>query len=198
MRHFSSESIFHWLLKKCILPTTIAAVIRETNFFIKIMQPISQTFPEKMESNRQRVPKKNCHKVVSCWAQDKTIAKDKDPSSRVKMHQFFFFWGGVYHHFMYTCWVDVISLTCLTFKISLIASLDILFSDSFILQIKITKGEHKNIFCGPSKIFKNISWRTDICLKFFMAPTKTLRSLLLHTECTVLKSCLYSEAATES
>ena len=142
------------------------------------------------------MPKKNCHKVVSC-AQ---LLRTKILAAGSKCIKFFFLRGegDFYHHFMYTCWVDVISLTCLTFKISLIASLDILFSDSLILQIKITKGEHKNIFCGPSKIFKNISWRTDICLKFFMAPTKTLRSLLLHTECTVLKSCLYSEAATES
>ena len=142
------------------------------------------------------MPKKNCHKVVS-FAQ---LLRTKILAAGSKCIKFFFLRGegDFYHHFMYTCWVDVISLTCLTFKISLIASLDILFSDSLILQIKITKGEHKNIFCGPSKIFKNISWRTDICLKFFMAPTKTLRSLLLHTECTVPKSCLYSEAATES
>ena len=38
------------------------------------------------------------------------------------------------------------------------------------------KIEHKKIFCGPSKILKNISWPINICLKYFMAPTKTLWS----------------------
>ena len=31
------------------------------------------------------------------------------------------------------------------------------------------------MFCGPSKDFNNISWPINICLKYFMAPTKTLR-----------------------
>ena len=42
-----------------------------------------------------------------------------------------------------------------------------------LLKVKIRK-EHKNIFCGPSKIFKNISWLINICLKYFMTPVKTL------------------------
>ena len=33
----------------------------------------------------------------------------------------------------------------------------------------------KKVFCGPSKIFKNISWPTNICSKYFMTPTKTLQ-----------------------
>ena len=36
------------------------------------------------------------------------------------------------------------------------------------------KIEHKKIFRGPSKILENISWPINICLKYFMAPTKTL------------------------
>ena len=43
------------------------------------------------------------------------------------------------------------------------------------LKNKILKIEHKKIFRGPSKILKNISWPINICLKYFMAPTKTLR-----------------------
>ena len=35
------------------------------------------------------------------------------------------------------------------------ASLDILYSNPLNLKNKITKIEHKKIFCGPSKIFKN-------------------------------------------
>ena len=54
------------------------------------------------------------------------------------------------------------------------ASLDILCSNPLNLKNKITKIEHKKIFCGPSKILKNISWPINICLKYFMAPTKSL------------------------
>ena len=46
------------------------------------------------------------------------------------------------------------------------------------------KIERKNIFCAPSKILKTISWRINICLKYFTIPTKTLRFPLL---CTVPK-----------
>ena len=63
------------------------------------------------------------------------------------------------------------------------ASLDILRFNPFNLKNKIMKIEHKKIFRGPSKILKNISWPINICLKFFMAPTKTLRRSLLHTQC---------------
>ena len=55
------------------------------------------------------------------------------------------------------------------------ASLDILCFNPFNLKNKIMKIEHKEIFHGPSKIWKNISWPINICLKYFMAPTKTLR-----------------------
>ena len=55
------------------------------------------------------------------------------------------------------------------------ASSDILCFNPFNLKNKIMKIEHKKIFCGPSKILKNISWPINICLKYFMDPTKTLR-----------------------
>ena len=55
------------------------------------------------------------------------------------------------------------------------ASLDILCFNPFNLKNKIMKIEHKKIFCGPSKILKNISWPINTCLKYFMAYTKTLR-----------------------
>ena len=45
------------------------------------------------------------------------------------------------------------------------ASLDILCS-------KIMKIEHKKIFCGPSKIVKNISWPINIWPKIFHDPHK--------------------------
>ena len=54
------------------------------------------------------------------------------------------------------------------------ASLDILCFNPFTLKNKIMKIEHKKIFHDPSKILKNISWPINICLNYFMAPTKTL------------------------
>ena len=54
------------------------------------------------------------------------------------------------------------------------ASLDILYSNPLNLKNKITKIEHKKIFCDPSKILKNVSWRINICLKYLMTFTKIL------------------------
>ena len=65
------------------------------------------------------------------------------------------------------------------------ASSDILCFNPFNLKSKIMKIEHKKIFRGSSKFLKNVSWSINICLKYFMAPTKTLRPPVLHTKCTV-------------
>ena len=54
------------------------------------------------------------------------------------------------------------------------ASLDTLCSNPLHLNKEITKIEHKKIFCGPSKILKNISWPINICLKYLMTPTINL------------------------
>ena len=53
--------------------------------------------------------------------------------------------------------------------------LDILCFDHFNLKNNVMKIEHKKIFCGPSKVLKNISWPINICLKYFMTPAKTFR-----------------------
>ena len=79
-------------------------------------------------------------------------AKDKAPSIRVKMYQTFFFYFYNYLHY-----------------------LDSLCSNLLNLKNKITKIEHKKIFCGTSKILKNISWPINICLKYFVTSTKILR-----------------------
>ena len=60
------------------------------------------------------------------------------------------------------------------------ASLDILCFNPYNLKNKIMKIEHKKIFRVPSNILKNISGPINICLKYFMTPTKTLRPPLLH------------------
>ena len=55
------------------------------------------------------------------------------------------------------------------------ARFDILCSNTLNLKNKNTKIEHKKIFCDPSKTLENISWPVNICLKYFITPTKTLR-----------------------
>ena len=67
------------------------------------------------------------------------------------------------------------------FKRPLMSSLNILCSDRHnflkeVTQKKNRKEAHKKIFCGPSKLVKNILWPINICLKYFMAPAKTLQA----------------------
>ena len=71
------------------------------------------------------------------------------------------------------------------------ASLDILCSNPLNLKNKITKIEHKKIFCGSSKILKNISWPINICLKYFMTPTKTLSCHVFPSSSLCYSICSY-------
>ena len=67
------------------------------------------------------------------------------------------------------------------FNIPLMAILDILCSDPHNCLKEVTKKikkADKKIFCDPSKILKYISWPINICLKYFIAPAKTLCPLL--------------------
>ena len=66
------------------------------------------------------------------------------------------------------------------------ASLDISCSNPLNLKNKITKIEHRKIFCSPSKILENISWSINICLKYFMNPTKPLQPTPTHPPPTYL------------
>ena len=171
MKHFSTWSIFHWSLKKCLLPISIAIVVREKSSFIKIMQTISPNYP--WENGVKLIKRAEEKLSQSCVLS--SIAKDKDPSSRVKMHlkKFFWFLPPFTLYLLRGC--DLFNMSYFSL-ISLIASSDISLClstlnkeiiDHFNLKIKITKGEHKKIFwsCGPSKIFKNNSWPINIYLK---------------------------------
>ena len=60
------------------------------------------------------------------------------------------------------------------------ASLDILCFNPFNLKNKIMKIEHKKIFCGPSKVLKNISWPISIYLKYLMTPQTPPLSYILN------------------
>ena len=72
-------------------------------------------------------------------------------------------------------------------------SLNIFCSNPFSLKNKIMKTENKQIFCGTWKILKNISWPMNICLKYFLTPTKTLRlpSYILNVQSLRLRAAAY-------
>ena len=77
-----------------------------------------------------------------------SIAKDKDPSIRIKMHQTFFLCSPLFTLYLLSrC--DLFDITSFSL-ISLMASLDILHSNPLNVKNKITKIEHKKIFCGSS------------------------------------------------
>ena len=100
-----------------------------------------------------------------------SIAKDKDPSIRVKMNQTFFFIFITFALYLLSgC--DLFNMSRLS-QIFLMASLDILCSNHLNLKNKITKIELRKIFCSPWKILKNIPWPINICQKYFIAPTKS-------------------------
>ena len=98
------------------------------------------------------------------------IAKGKGPSTRGKMHQTFVLFLPLFTlHLLSGC--DLFNMSCLS-QISLMASLDILCSNPLNLKNKITKIEHKKIFCATSNILTNISWPINNCLRYFMTPAK--------------------------
>ena len=76
------------------------------------------------------------------------------------------------------------------------ASLDILCFTPLNFKNKIMKIEHKKMYCGPSKILKNISWRINMP-KIFYDPCKNPPPPLLETKCMVpkirggMKNCFY-------
>ena len=95
-------------MKKCLLAISIATIVRETNSFVKIMQLIRPNYPwENGDKQIKITGEKLSQSCILC-----SITKDKDRSSRVKMHQFSF---KFLPPIIYTCWVDMIYLTCLVF-----------------------------------------------------------------------------------
>ena len=122
-----------------------------------------------MEADRKSLLKKVCHKGVSCSPSLRSGTLVTGLKSIVNFSFLLYF---------YYCLLSCSSKDW-------ICCLHILFWLSPIdsqfwhlpLKPKIVKirKEHKNIFCGPSKIFRNISWPINIWLKYFMTPAKTLR-----------------------
>ena len=101
-----------------------------------------------------------------------------DPRNRIKTHpkKNFFFFFDFYYYFSHTRVNFTFCLTCLILVWIPFKSRRPLYVLKEITK-KIRTKEHKEIFCSTSKIFKNISWPINICIKFFMAPVKFLRPL---------------------
>ena len=138
------------------------------------MHPISPSYGWENGVKQIKITEKNLSQscVLCQLLRSKTLASG---SACIKHFSFF------YHYLPYVCRVNVIYLT----RLVLMARLDIWCSNSLYLKNQITKIEQKQIFCGPSKIFKNGSWPINICLKYFMTPTKTLcpPSYILNVQC---------------
>ena len=112
-----------------------------------------------------------------------SFTKNKDPSIRVKKdpcvkHFFFSFTTTCLISAEWMSGCDLFNMSCLS-SITLMYGLDILSSNPFNFKDKIQKTKQKKIFCSPSKVLKTTSWSINICLKYFMTSTKTLRSPLL-------------------
>ena len=86
----------------------IAAVVRETYSFIKIMQFISPNYNWENGVKQIRLLKKICHKscILCQLLRTKTVAS----GSKCIKHFFYF-----YRYSSYICWADVIYLTCHVF-----------------------------------------------------------------------------------
>ena len=106
------------------------------------------------------------------------LLRTKTLALESKCIKYFFYF---YHSLPYICCAEgmwfISHVMSFLNLLKLMASLDILCFNPFIcnLKNKIFKIEQKKIFRGPSKILKSISWPINICLKYFMAPTKTIR-----------------------
>ena len=122
---------------------------------MKMMQPISPNYNwENGVKQTKVIEEKLSQSCILC--QLFSIAKDKDPSIRIKMGQTFFLFLPLFALYLLSgC--DLFNMSCLS-QISLMASLDVLCSKVLNLKIKIQKIEHKKIFCSRSKILRNISW----------------------------------------
>ena len=161
--------------KNIFLPIFIAVVVRETYSFIKTIQPISPNYNWENGVKQIKITEENLSQ--SCMLCQLLRPKTLPPGSKCIKHFLFYF----YHYFPYICCVNVNYLTRLVF---LKSSWWLVWI--FCASTSLRKQNIKNI-SGPSKILKNISWPINIRLNYFMNPTATLQSPLLHTWCTVPK-----------
>ena len=103
-----------------IVAVFIAAVVRETNSFIKIMQPITPNYNWENGNKQIKINEENLSQscILCQLLRTNTLAS----GSKCIQHFFYF-----YHYLFYICRVDVIYLICLV----LTTTLDILWSNPF-------------------------------------------------------------------
>ena len=129
------------------------------------MQPISLNYNLENGVNQIKITEKNLSQ--NCILCQLLGTKTLVSWSKYIKHFFYF-----YHYLRHVFWIDVICLTCLFKKVKYPLWLVWIFVlQPLNLKNKITKIEHKKIFCGLSKILKNIWWPINIYLTI---PTKTL------------------------
>ena len=89
------------MTENCLFPISI---VKETNSFVKWYNLSIQNINEKIDSNRQSILKKNCHKAVSCAP----LLASQTLVSGSKIHQnvLFFISAAIYNHAAYQL-VDV-------------------------------------------------------------------------------------------
>ena len=139
------------------------------------MQPISPNYNWENGVEQIKITEENLSQscILCQLLRAKTIA------SRSKCIKHFFLFLPLFAwHLLSRC--DLLNMSRLS-SISVMASLDILCSNPLNLKNKITEIEHKKIYCGPSKILKNISWPINVCLKYLMTLTKPICSPLPHS-----------------
>ena len=101
------------------------------------------------------------------------LLRTKTLASGSKCNKHFFIFPTISH--ISAEWCDLFNMFFLNVLNGLMASFHILCSNTLNLKNKNKKIEHKKIFCDPSKTLENISWPVNICLKYFVTSTKTLR-----------------------
>ena len=90
--------------RKCLLPIFIAAVVRETYSFIKIVHSISLNYNWEDGVKQIKIIEENLSQsCIVCQ-----LLRTKTLPSRSKCINFFF---SFYHYLPYICWVDLIYLT---------------------------------------------------------------------------------------
>ena len=152
------------------------------------MQPISPNYNWENGVKQIKITEENLSQsCILCQ-----LLRTKTLASGSKCIKHFILFLPLFALYLLSGWVDVIYLRCLVF-LKFPWWLVWIFCAPILLNLKnkITKIEHKKIFCGSSKILKNISWPINICLKYFMTPTKTLSCHVFPSSSLCYSICSY-------
>ena len=129
-----------------LLVTITAAVVREIYSFIKIMQPISPNYNWESRAKQIKITEENLSQsCILCQ-----LLRTKTLASGSKCIKHFILFLPLFALYLLSGWVDVIYLRCLVFLKFPWWLVWIVCAPTLLnLKNKITKIEHKKIFCGP-------------------------------------------------